>query len=277
MTITVKSDSHADSVIQAYEQDGAIVLIHTAGRYPTVTTADGRSTKDVPHVLIRICHNYADVEAVGPSLGWRRRALPINNHLSPKPGDTSREALIAHGKSFVAQAIAALPTIAGEFEKASSIYRDMASLPKPLGRADYEAACVARGIEPMADAETSTWGDFTFPQYALDKLPAILLQQKRAFAVEHEQEVAKRAATEAREAAEKTATEAATARPIVRTYRMILPHAVVGMTWMRDGAFHRVARIIEHVTITDDMPSYEGSHLLGYEGDRGVRIEINVR
>jgi hypothetical protein len=65
---------------------------------------------------------------------------------------------------------------------------------------------------------------------------------------------------------------------MAQVYRTVLPgRCAVGDERLVGADLHVVRSVIATVRIDDDMPSIEGSHLLGHEGEQGSRVEIEVR
>lgn len=276
----ITPDNHASAVIEAFEYRGVIVLIHEAGRYPAVTAPDGRCTKTCPHIKISICWDYPHVTAIaGYRSDGRLLALPINDHLSRKPADQSREGLIAYGKTFLDQAVEAIPTIAQMYDDANAIYSWVASLPSPLTREAYESACAERGIDPIFDLQLSRFGDFSFPAYDLNELPRALLHQKRAFAVEQETAAAEAARRAEDRLRRDVLIAEARQRPIKKTIRRLEApnYQSVGAAHIkRDGTLWVCMSVERARRIGADDPSIHGEHLLGSEGAPGLWVTWNV-
>jgi hypothetical protein len=198
----IVQDHHADSVVALFVHAGVPVIIHDGGRYPSFVTDDGKNSHDVPHIEIALfgstmhapngtvtCSwDYASVSVNGGWDGGYRRRLHVQNHNSPRLDQPSRDALIAHAKLSLDRAVDTLASIDAQYAAAAAVYQELASLPHPLTRGHYEAACSAWGIKASPDVELSEWGEFAFPEYDLKAVRTLRLHQLRAFAAKRERE-----------------------------------------------------------------------------------------
>lgn len=202
---TIKQDFHASGAIAVFERDGVPVLLARTGRYPQAVADDGRSTKDIPHVLISVgggsingvqYFNEVTVRAVGTWHNGRRRELLVFSDVSydGTRQDATADRWIELGVSKIADAVAVLASMDGQYEAAAAIMARAGKYEAPMSRGEYEAACGACDVEALSDADCLSYGvkygDFSFPEYPAEHVAKMHLARRRMQQLESEREAA---------------------------------------------------------------------------------------
>ena len=253
---------------------GACVEIEICGR----SHINGRPSLNSASAYVRLT-----AEALGVGT-W-----PMLDHNSERPWrvepyrEMTEGELIDHAKKFEPEAIRAL-------QRLPEIYAELPAMLGALNRADvstrqaYEQVCQQLGATPEADDAVSTWGEFTFPEYAgtLDapfaKLATRILAQRRAFVLEREMKATIDPGDEAAVPQRAADLNEVRGRPVHHVYQAVLPgQRVVGEETFDGGELQTIAKVLGTLTIDDNMPSIDGVHLFGFEGEPGSRVEIAIR
>lgn len=178
---SIVDDWHASGAIEAFEVEGGIpVLVAYVGRYPKAVSDDGRSTRDVPHVLIQIAGGFAGatryytgviVTAVGAWEGSTRQELVVFTDTgydeSRRQQDPSE--WVRLGKEKLAEGVSVLVGMRSSYAAAAAVIAPAMAYDAPLSRAEYESACAACGVPALSDEECTgygvRYGAFSFPEY----------------------------------------------------------------------------------------------------------------
>lgn len=194
---TIDKNYHSHGALAVYERDGVPVLIARVGTYPSATADDGRSTRDEPHVLISVgsrqtgeirAYHGVTVTAMGAWHCGRRRALTVydDQHYG---GDESRldrepDRWIAAGEAKIPEAIEVLRRLDDQYAAAAAFGARLNGYPTALSRQAYEAACAEFGVEALPDADCGgywvEYGQFSWPEYSLEKCAFFELARRRA-------------------------------------------------------------------------------------------------
>lgn len=204
----IKQDYHTSGAIDVFERDGIPVLVAHTGRYPQAVADDGRSTQDVPHVLISVGGGTSNgvqffsgvtVHAVGAWHHGRRRQLTVFSNVSydGTRRDATPDKWVELGESKIADAVAALASMDTQYEAAAAITARAWKYGSPMSRDEYEAACVACDVQPLSDADCLgygvKYGDFSFPEYPAEYVAKMYLARRRMQHLEAERDAAERA------------------------------------------------------------------------------------
>lgn len=258
-TYTVREDNHASTVIAVEEHQGFPVLIHEVGHYPSLLDEAGAKVERLIEVGR---HSYGwTVKGVA---GWRNGRLMSQRVGAAESLEEARSLFDA-----AAQAIEAAP---GLYERAGELARQYAH--GPLSRAEYERLADQLGFGRRPDEDLSEWGDFSFPQYSLDKLPKLWIEQRRAYTFRTEKKARFEAMRQAQAAADQSLAEVLRSRPVARVETKLVWY--FPDEHLQGGALYTVIQREPH-TITGDDPSIYGSYLLGHEGERGEIVTVEVR
>jgi hypothetical protein len=265
LVLTIRLDNHCDSVVAVDEFNGIPVLAHHGGRYPSLLADDGTEVKKLIDVA-----RYQDGWSVTGSAGWgyggRLEAICVG----------CRPSLEAAAELYPAalEAIAAAPLLYAE-ARAMAAALAISNQP-PLSRTDYEAMAAQWKFQPQPDCKLSEVGDFSFPQYALDRLPECWINQRRGFGIKREREAAEKALRTHYDASRAALKNDLRNLSPVRTEEMFVS---VGFPdeWVQKNALYTVVGRGKIRRITEDDPSVEGSHLLGHEGEMGQIVTVEIR
>ncbi len=267
---TIKQDHHASAVIAVEDYEDVPVLIHHVGRYPSFVD-------DMDRIKVAIYgwhshdgrqgYNHAQVTVIKG-----HRSLEVNRW-ERSPPDRPLEQLIEEARALFPAAKQTLETLDEQYAAADRLYDRLRALPIPMTREAYEAACADFGCEPRADEALTTWGVFSFPEYGLDVLPRLLIDQRRAGEVEDEKERERRS----QEQSHQEVMDELASRPVKQTYTILVPKgADREQAWIENGELHTVVRRTLSQVIDDDMVPF-GQQFLRYEGRRGDVLVIEVR
>jgi hypothetical protein len=207
---TIAQDRHAGGAISICEQGGVPILTAHVGTYPTAVADDGRSTRQVPHILISVqggringvpFFNGVTVQAfslVEPS--GRQRHLTVFsdvNHGGRR--DESMDAWISLGESKITDALSVVATIDAQYDAAALALEPAQAYRHPLSRADYETACNVCGAEALTDDACQSYGVqygvFTYPEYAVEHIVKMHLAAMRWRHIEADQKTARQSAS----------------------------------------------------------------------------------
>lgn len=257
--ITILQDHHQSAVIGLESYQGTPVLIHTAGRYPSILDDDGNQIDRYIDV-VEAAGRYHVTGRVGYGYGGRLLALSVG---SAEKLDGARDLYPA-----AQQAIEDAPA---EYTKAREISNRFAPWAGPLSRGEYEKIAHELGFTPLPDNKISIWGDFTFPQYTLDDLPRLLTHQRRAYTRDRE---IKQATADA--APRQTSVATLRLHPVARRETRFVPTGLPD-EFLHASKLHTVVSRTGRRVITEDDPAVHGSHLLGHEGETGEIIVLDIR
>jgi hypothetical protein len=205
---SIQQDHHSQGAIDVFEVEGAPVLIHGVGTYPTAISADGRSTQSEPHISISVYEysvgherffNGVEVYAVGVWHRGRRRTKQVYSDVvyGLERRDTAPDKYIEMGKAQLTQALPTLRNLDALYAEADAVIAQVRRYTGPLSRAQYEAACAENGLDPLTDHTCQgyavLYGDFGFPEYPATKVVAMRLARLRMQSIEAEQKNARAA------------------------------------------------------------------------------------
>lgn len=170
------------------EVAGVPVIVATAS-FVDAQNADGRSTRQTPHVRITVLGGsvngveYFDnlwVAAVGtPEHGRGRELLVYQSRRAPA---STPDALIAEGREHLTEALAALAGLDAAYAAAEARTAQARRFAPFQTRESYEAACAELGVGARSDTNCKSLaisGDFRFPHYPADVVLAVELAARR--------------------------------------------------------------------------------------------------
>lgn len=199
---SIKQDYHASGAIEVFETEGIPVLVVHGGRYPQAESDDGRSTRDVPHILISVWggtdnetrfFSGVSVSVMGTWHRGFRRAMKVfedvvygGSRREPTP-----DAWVALGKSKLDAAVNVLNEIDARYESAASMIERGYAYMGPMTREEYEAACAACEVESLSDSECLSYGVeygvFSYPEYEPEHIVKMHLAKCRNVGLRDEQ------------------------------------------------------------------------------------------
>jgi len=177
-------------VFDWWVEDGVPVIAHSVGSYPSLMAADGRTTKDVAYVRIKLSGppvrdtelwNTVSVSIVDNGPGgcgfsegvWVGKFEPTEN-----PATLIREA-----KKHIGEAIAHIPVLRSEVAEAKQRLEAGNAFTSPMTREQYEAACREIAVDILTDEDCQSYGvkygDFRYPQYSPDHVLTMKLASLR--------------------------------------------------------------------------------------------------
>jgi len=181
---TIADDSHRTGAIAMYEHHGVLVLVSDLGRYPTAVAADGRSTKDAPHIDISVGGGSYDraigksyfsgvtVTARGRYFRGFRRDLVVFQDLGYGEGfgkTSVSDPWVRLGEEHLDAAVDVLMGLDAAYDAAEATIARSDVYTGPLSRPEYEAAARELGCELLPDAGCDCYAvryfNFPYPQY----------------------------------------------------------------------------------------------------------------
>jgi len=271
------------------EYDGIPVIVYTVGSYPKLVDESGKEAER--YIEIVKCQKNANIwgkdgrevkqtdeelgvyYSVGVFAGWLYgRGMSLGIGRFPD---------MAGAKNALPQAAEALDGLPALYDRYYALLRGIGPYDNgPISRAEYESLAAEYGFQPIGDNKIDSYGnmylEYAFPEYPLEDLPRLWANQRRCWAINREND--EKAETSRKEAENKRAEAMKASRngPVARVVELLMPKSEA-FEFTKGGEVWTPIKRGRETEIDSDMPSYEGSHLLGHEGEAGVYVTFEVR
>ncbi len=263
-------DYHADAVIEIGDYEGTPVLIYEGGRYPKLLDENGNEVS-----------RYIDVARFSDD-GW----IVVGRNGRLRSGQWIE---MAAGRATSLEDVPTLYEKAVDIiEVAPSLYNQAATMSlklscynnASLSRHDYESLAKEYNFNAEPDEKLAgygtEYGDFYFPRFALEDLPRLWINQRRAFGYKKENKIKAQQDHDAAVSDRAAVVETLKSMPVIATASRLV---VLGSarSFTEDGLLYTVVARQYTKQINEDDPSLYGSHLLGHEGEMAEMVTLEVR